>query len=105
MGLVGFGILRGAEAVLQSSLFRSGYELLFTPVVPGEKRSTKTIVDVGADRMGDVLGGAVIRAVILLPMAAAAYVLVVLAVGISVLGFWIARARCDADTFARWRRA
>jgi ATP:ADP antiporter, AAA family len=92
MGLAGFGILRGAEAVLQSSLFRSGYELLFTPVVPGQKRSTKTIVDVGADRMGDALGGAVIRAVIFLPMAVAAYVLVLLAVAISVLGFVVARA-------------
>lgn len=92
MGLVGFGILRGAEAVLQSSLFRSGYELLFTPVVPGDKRRTKTIVDVGADRMGDVLGGAVVRAVIFLPMAVAGYVLVVLAVAISMMGFVVARA-------------
>jgi hypothetical protein len=92
MGLVGFGVLRGAEAVLQSSLFRSGYELLFTPVVPGQKRSTKTIVDVGADRMGDALGGAIVRAVIFLPMAVATYVLVLLAVAISVLGFVVARA-------------
>lgn len=92
MGLVGLGILRGVEAVLQSSLFRSGYELLFTPVVPNEKRSTKTIVDVGADRMGDVVGGAVIRAVIFLPVAIADSLLVVLAVAISVLGFVVARA-------------
>jgi ATP/ADP translocase len=92
MGLIGLGILRCIEAVLQSSLFRSGYELLFTPVVPGDKRSTKAIVDVGADRMGDVVGGAVIRAVILLPVAVAGHALMLIAVAISVLGFFIARS-------------
>jgi ATP/ADP translocase len=92
LGLVGFGILRGVEGVLQSSLFRSGYELLFTPVVPHDKRTTKTIIDVGADRMGDVVGGAVIRAVIFLPIAVADHILVLIAVGISIVGFTIARA-------------
>ena len=92
LGLVGLGILRGVEGVLQSSLFRSGYELLFTPVVPNDKRTTKTIIDVGADRMGEVVGGAVIRAVIFLPVAIADHLLVLIAVGISVVGFIIARA-------------
>jgi ATP/ADP translocase len=92
MGLLSLGMLRALEAVIQSSLFRSGYELLFTPVVPDYKRSTKTIVDVGADRMGDIVGGAVIRAVIFLPAAAAHPVLMTLTVVISVLGFVIARA-------------
>ena len=92
MGIAGLGILRAIENVIQSSLFRSGYELLFTPVVPDDKRSTKTIVDVGADRMGDVVGGALIRAVILLPVAIANHALMILAVLISVLGFVIARA-------------
>ncbi|HXV14147.1 MAG TPA: Npt1/Npt2 family nucleotide transporter [Candidatus Krumholzibacteria bacterium] len=92
LGLVGLGILRGVEGVLQSSLFRSGYELLFLPVVPKDKRATKTIVDVGADRMGDVLGGAITRAVIFLPMAVADHILVLLAVVISIAGFVVARA-------------
>lgn len=92
LGLVGLGVLRGVEAVLQSSLFRSGYELLFTPVVPHDKRASKTIVDVGADRMGDVVGGAIIRLVIILPMAIADHVLVLIAVAISIAGFVIARA-------------
>jgi ATP:ADP antiporter, AAA family len=92
MGLAGLGILRALEAVIQSSLFRSGYELLFTPVAPDEKRATKTIVDVGADRMGDIVGGAVIRTVILLPAAIASYALMGLAVLISALGFVVARA-------------
>ncbi len=91
MGLLGVGMLRAGEMVLQSSLFRSGYELLFTPVVPDDKRRTKTIVDVGADRMGDIVGAALIRAVILLPVVAADYVLVALAVAISLLSLGVAR--------------
>ncbi len=92
LGLIGLGLLRGVEAVLQSSLFRSGYELLFTPVVPQDKRSTKTLIDVGADRLGDVLGGAIVRIVIFLPMAVADHILVLVAVAISIAGFVIARA-------------
>jgi hypothetical protein len=50
-------VTRGAHGVLQNSLFRSGYELLFTPVAERRKRPTKTIVDVGFDRLGTVGGG------------------------------------------------
>jgi hypothetical protein len=49
---------RGAHGVLHNSLFRSGYELLFTPLPERRKRPTKTIVDVGFDRLGTALGGA-----------------------------------------------
>jgi hypothetical protein len=91
MGLLGVGIVRALEMVAQSSLFRSSYELLFTPVVPDEKRRTKTIVDVGADRMGDIVGAAMIRGVIFLPIAFADYALVGLAVAISLVCIAVAR--------------
>jgi hypothetical protein len=42
--------------------------------------------------MGDVLGGAITRAVIFLPMAVADHILLLLAVAISVAGFVVARA-------------
>jgi hypothetical protein len=73
-------------------MFRSGYELLFTGVVPHEKRKTKTIVDVGADRMGDVIGGLITRAVILLPLAISNRLLMLLAVAVSIAGYVVARA-------------
>jgi ATP:ADP antiporter, AAA family len=50
-------LARGAHGVLQNSLFRSGYELLFTPLAERRKRPTKTIVDVGFDRLGTIVGG------------------------------------------------
>jgi len=48
---------RGLEAVLHSSLYRSGYELLYTPLPLVQKRAAKAIVDVGFDKVGSVLGG------------------------------------------------
>src|SRR5690606_8135958 len=39
-------MLKASETVLANSLFRSGYELLYTPLPPEEKRPTKTIIDV-----------------------------------------------------------
>lgn len=42
------------ENVLRSSLYRSGYELLYTPVDKARKRALKTLIDVGFDRLGDI---------------------------------------------------
>jgi len=92
MSIIALGILRGLEAVAQSSLFRSGYELLFTPVVPEDKRKTRTIVDAGADRAGDIAGAILVRVVILLPAAVSGEVLIILAIAISLVGFAVARA-------------
>jgi AAA family ATP:ADP antiporter len=60
----GFGsvlVARGAESVFRSSLFRSGYELFYTPIPAAEKRSAKSIVDVAFDRLGDAVGGGLVR--------------------------------------------
>ena len=51
---------RGAQTVLSNSFFRSGFELLYAPLSPEKKRPTKTIIDVGADRLGDILGGSLV---------------------------------------------
>ena len=57
-------LARGSHAVLTTSLFRSGYELLFTPLPAHRKRGTKTIIDVGFDKVGSVLGGLLSLAVV-----------------------------------------
>jgi ATP:ADP antiporter, AAA family len=59
-GLLSVLIARGIEVVLRSSVFRAGYELLFTPVAERDKRATKLLLDVGAARVGDVAGGLLI---------------------------------------------
>ena len=48
-----FLFARATEFVLRGSLFRSAYELVFAPMVPDEKRRTKTFLDVACDRAGD----------------------------------------------------
>jgi ATP/ADP translocase len=56
--LAGLTILRGFEVLLRGSLFRSGYELFFTPVASADKRAVKGIIDVGGERMGDASAAA-----------------------------------------------
>ncbi|MCZ2154504.1 MAG: hypothetical protein LC114_11490 [Bryobacterales bacterium] len=64
-GLGGLVALRGAESVTRGSIYRSGYEICYTPVSKPEKRATKTIVDVGADRLGEAAGGVLVQALLL----------------------------------------
>jgi len=58
-GLVSASLLRGAEAVQRNTLFRSAYELLYTPVSEVSKRATKAVIDVGCDRLGTVAGSCI----------------------------------------------
>jgi AAA family ATP:ADP antiporter len=53
-------VARAAHAVLSNSLFRSGYELLYTPVPDGEKRPTKSVIDVGFDKIGALVGSTIV---------------------------------------------
>lgn len=63
-GIASATVLRGAEMVHRNTLFRSAYELLYTPVPELQKRATKALIDVGFDRAGTVLGSLVTMAVI-----------------------------------------
>jgi hypothetical protein len=57
---------RGAESVARGSLYRAGYELLYTPLLSSEKRAAKSVVDVGCDRFGDAVGAGILRLVLYL---------------------------------------
>jgi ATP:ADP antiporter, AAA family len=51
------GVLpRGLDVALRNSIFRTGYELLYTPLAEATKRSAKSIIDVACDCAGK--GGA-----------------------------------------------
>ncbi|MDF3053810.1 MAG: hypothetical protein K0S19_1915, partial [Geminicoccaceae bacterium] len=90
-GLVPVLLARGTEVVLRSSLFRAAYELLFTPVAPREKRATKLLIDVGAARIGDVIGGALIAIAIMLTGAVAGKVLLGVTVALSLAALYVSR--------------
>jgi AAA family ATP:ADP antiporter len=55
-GLASAALLRGGEAVQRNTLFRSAYELLYTPLSEERKRATKALIDIGFDRVGTVVG-------------------------------------------------
>jgi len=64
--VVAFVALRGTENVLRNSLYRQSYEVFYTPLLPQERRATKTVIDVGVERFGDVLGGLSVLAILAL---------------------------------------
>jgi ATP/ADP translocase len=68
-GLGGALVARAGESTLRSSLFKTGYEIFFTPIASHDKRAAKSIIDVGFDRLGDAVGGGLIQLLIMLPAA------------------------------------
>jgi ATP:ADP antiporter, AAA family len=74
-GLASFVIARASETVLRNSLYRAAYELVYTPIPPAEKRAAKSLIDVGFDRLGDGVGGAIVRFAALLPVSQASAIL------------------------------
>lgn len=89
----GFGSLlvaRGGETILRSSLFRAGYELLYTPIPAAEKRAAKSVIDVAFDRLGDATGGAMVRALLLLTPAVHTPALLLLAAACSLAAMAVA---------------
>jgi hypothetical protein len=53
--------LRGLDAVLHNSLFRSGYELLFVPMDARMRNRAKTVLDVVCDRAGEAAGSGIVQ--------------------------------------------
>jgi len=106
-GLVPVIAARAVETVMRSSLYRSGYELLFAPLLPAEKRASKTVLDVGVTRIGDVLGAVVVRLALLSPAAAQILLLVAVAVSgaAAALAFRLQRGYAAALTHALASRA
>ncbi|MBL8219233.1 MAG: MFS transporter [Bryobacterales bacterium] len=80
--------VRAIELILRGSLFRSGYELFFTPIPARDKRAVKTVIDVGCDRLGDAIGAAAIQLILLYPLHARTEILGITIV-LAALSVWI----------------
>jgi hypothetical protein len=57
-------IARGAETVTRNSVYRAAYELLYAPLPEKHKRPTKVVLDVGAERVGDLLGAQIVGLIV-----------------------------------------
>jgi hypothetical protein len=84
--------LRGTEAVARNSLYRSAYELFYTPIPNAKKRAAKTLVDVGFDRIGTLLGSGALLVVARLDATIADRIVLFAAVGMAALA-WLLSAR------------
>jgi ATP:ADP antiporter, AAA family len=90
-GLPGALIARTGESVFRGSLFRTGYEIFYTPIAADDKRAAKSIIDVGFDRLGDAVGGGLIRLLLLLPATQQYSVILLTAVACSLVAIFVAR--------------
>ena len=88
-GLASAALARAVESVLRNSLYRSGYELLFTPIAPRDKRAVKGLLDVGAVRLGDLFAALLIQAALLLAGAQATTLMLVLAIACAAAGIML----------------
>lgn len=84
-----FLLIRSLELVLRGSLFRSAYELLYTPVRPVEKRAAKTLIDVACDRAGDALGGGIAQLLLWAGSSMMTSELLGIALALAVVGVFI----------------
>lgn len=90
-GLVSMLVARGGETIFRGGLFRSAYELFYTPIPPAEKRAAKSLIDVGVDRLGDAMGGGVIQLVLVLLAPASQYAAILaVTIGCSFLALLVA---------------
>jgi AAA family ATP:ADP antiporter len=89
-GLIALTIGRAIELLLRGSLYRSGYELFYTPMPESEKRSVKSIIDIGAERLGDGLAGASIQLLLALPAQIISIAILGFTAALSATGIWLA---------------
>jgi ATP/ADP translocase len=59
---------RGCDVVVRASMFRAGYELLYTPIAESAKRAVKSLIDVAIDSAGK--GGGAVLILLLAPFVA-----------------------------------
>jgi hypothetical protein len=84
-------LTRAGEAVFRASLFRAGYELFYTPIAVHDRRAVKSIIDVGVDRTGDIIGATVTQRLLWIPQPGQTMVLLSLAMGCAGVALLIAR--------------
>ncbi len=74
---------RASEMAIRSSIFRAAYELVYAPLPAHEKRAAKVALDVGAERIGDLLGAQAIAVLLWLePVSPRVFLACAIAIGV-----------------------
>lgn len=84
-------LARASENLLANSLFRSGLELLYTPVAPAKKRASKAIIDVAAQRGGDMLGAGLLLVIVAVLPDSATQITMAVAATLSLITLYVVR--------------
>ncbi len=89
-GLRNVILTRAGEAVVRGSIYRSAYELFYTPIAPVDKRAVKSIIDVGVDRTGDILGATLTQQLVRIPQPNQTTALLALGMACAGIGLLVA---------------
>jgi len=84
-------VARALEIVLRGSIYRAGYELLYTPLPVNDKRTAKPVIDVVFDRLGDGVGGATAQLLLSLGGTIAIHGILFITIGLAGVTFYITR--------------
>ena len=90
-GVPAASAMRGSEAMVRSSLFKSGYEMLYAAVPRRERQATKAILDIGVDRMGDLLGALLLGGISWALSPNSTTIMLISAAFLGIVGFTISR--------------
>jgi len=63
-------VARSSDMVVRNSIFRSAYELFYVPFSDRRKRAIKAVIDIGAERAGDLLSGVLVQTILVLSLPA-----------------------------------
>jgi len=89
--LYAIGALVAVRSILQNSVYRSGYELLYMPVSADAKRAAKTLIDVAFDKLGSAAGAGVVAGLLLIPGDATVKVMIGTALVMAAIAYGVTR--------------
>ena len=78
-----------SSQIVENSFYRSGYEILFTPLPKHKKRPTKTMIDVGVEKGGMAIGSIFVFVVIAILPKAADQIILGFTMAAGIVGFFV----------------
>ena len=90
-GLPAVSAMRGGETMIRSSLFKSGYEMLCAAMPRRERQAAKSILDVGIERLGDLLGAVLVATIAWVASPTSSTIVLVIAAALGLAAFVISQ--------------
>ena len=88
-GLWPITLFGASSQIVENSFYRSGYEILYTPLPKEKKRPTKTMIDVGFEKVGMAIGSAFVFVVLATVPHIADRMILAFTLATGILGFYV----------------